>query len=129
MLCLVNELRRHHGLRALRLSPALERAAQLKTAAIVRCRAFSHTPCGRSFLSTFRAVGYGVGSWAAGENLAWGARQRGAASHIFALLLGSRPHRANFLRRDWEDMGIALWRGRLFGYGSVALWAIDFGRR
>jgi uncharacterized protein YkwD len=129
MVCLVNELRRDRGLRALRQSPRLDRAAELKANAIVRCGHFSHTPCGRSFTSTFRAAGYAVGNWAGGENLAWGAGARGSVARIFAQLLDSAPHRANFLKAGWEDIGVALRHGRLFGYRSVSLWVIAFGRR
>jgi uncharacterized protein YkwD len=129
MVCFVNELRRDGGLRALRQSPRLDRAAELKANAIVRCDHFSHTPCGRSFASTFRAAGYAVGNWAGGENLAWGAGARGSVARIFASLLDSASHRANFLKSSWQDVGVALRHGRLFGYRSVSLWVIDFGRR
>jgi uncharacterized protein YkwD len=129
MTCLVNELRRQHDLRPLRDSSRLDRAARLKADAIVRCGDFSHTPCGRSFASTFRAAGYAVGNWAAGENLAWGSGSRGSVARIFAVLLDSAPHRANFLRAGWRDVGVALRRGPLFGYRPVSLWVITFGHR
>jgi uncharacterized protein YkwD len=129
ILCLVNELRRGNGLRALRPAAGLERAARLKAGAIVRCEHFSHTPCGRAFASTFIEAGYAVGSWTVGENLAWGAGDRGSAVRAFAALLDSPSHRANFLRRGWRDIGISLWRGTLFGHDRVALWVIDFGSR
>ena len=79
IVCLVNELRQGKDLRALRPSAGLERAARLKARAIVRCEHFSHTPCGRAFASTFIDAGYAVGSWTVGENLAWGAGDRGSA--------------------------------------------------
>jgi uncharacterized protein YkwD len=129
MACLVNELRRSRGVRVLHRSSRLDRAAELKANAIVRCGDFSHTPCGRSFASTFRAAGYAVGNWAAGENLAWGSGTRGSVARIFAVLLDSAPHRANFVKAGWEDVGVALRRGPLFGYRSVSLWVITFGRR
>jgi uncharacterized protein YkwD len=129
MLCLVNDLRRDHGLRQLRRSAKLDRAAQLKASAIVRCGQFSHTPCGRSLASTFREAGYAVGSsWVVGENLAWGTGARGSARRIFAALLRSGSHRANFLRAGWEDVGIALRRGSMFGLRAANLWVIGFGR-
>jgi uncharacterized protein YkwD len=129
VLCLVNELREGRDLRALRPSGRLERAARLKTGAIVRCEHFSHTPCGRAFASTFIDAGYAVGRWTVGENLAWGAGDRRSAARTFAALLDSPSHRANFLRRGWRDIGISLWRGALFGHDRVALWVIDFGSR
>jgi uncharacterized protein YkwD len=129
MLCLVNELRRSHDLTPLAFSPKLDRAARLKASAIARCGTFSHTPCGRSFASTFVEVGYAVGSWQVGENLAWGSGEGGSAARIFDQLRASSPHLANFLRRGWRDIGIAVRRGALFGRSGVALWVIDFGRR
>jgi uncharacterized protein YkwD len=129
ILCLVNELRRGRDLQALHPSARLQRAARLKAGAIVRCEHFSHTPCGQSFTSTFVQAGYTVGSWTVGENLAWGAGERGSAARSFEALLDSPPHRANFLRRGWEDIGVSLWRGTLFGHDRVALWVIDFGSR
>jgi uncharacterized protein YkwD len=129
ILCLVNELRRGRDLGSLQPSARLQRAARLKAGAIVRCEHFSHTPCGQPFASTFAEAGYTVGSWMVGENLAWGAGARGSAARSFELLLDSPPHRANFLRRGWEDIGVSLWRGTLFGHARVALWVINFGSR
>jgi uncharacterized protein YkwD len=129
MLCLVGELREEGGLRALRRSVRLDRAARLKADAIVRCEDFSHTPCGRSFASTFVDAGYAAGGWAAGENLAWGAGARGSVASVFQLWLDSPVHRTNLLRRVWRDVGLAVWHGPLFGHERVAVWVIDFGRR
>jgi uncharacterized protein YkwD len=129
MLCLVNDLRQAHGLSPLAFSTKLDRAARLKAAAIARCGTFSHTPCGRSFASTFVEVGYAVGTWEVGENLAWGSGERGTAARVFDQLRASSLHLANFLRRGWRDIGIAVRRGTLFGRSGVALWVIDFGRR
>ena len=129
MVCLVNELRWGAGLGELRPSARLDRAARLRASAIVRCQDFSHTPCGRSFASTFVDAGYAVGSWTVGENLAWAAGGRGSAARIVQLLLDSPTHRANFLRRGWRDIGLSVWHGSLFGHERVAVWVIDFGSR
>ncbi len=129
MLCLVNAFRRSHGRRGLSTATQLQRAARLKARAIDRCDTFSHTPCGRSFSSTFVQTGYGKGAWAGGENIAWGTGVRGTVEETFRALLASPPHRANFLHASWRDVGIALRRGTMFGHPDVSLWVIDFGRR
>jgi len=129
MVCLVNELRAGSGLRELRRSARLDRAATLRARAIARCQDFSHTPCGRSFMSTFVDVGYAVGTWTVGENLAWAAGARGSPARIFQLLLGSPTHRENFLRGGWREIGLTVWHGALFGHERVAVWVIDFGSR
>jgi uncharacterized protein YkwD len=129
MVCLVNELRDGRGLRELRRSARLDRAARLKASAIARCEDFSHTPCGRTFASTFITAGYAVGSWTVGENLAWGAGERGSVARIFALLLDSPTHLRNFVRRGWRDIGVAVWQGALFGHEDVSVWVVDFGSR
>jgi uncharacterized protein YkwD len=128
MLCLVNSARSQHGLAALHLGKALAHAALEKAHAIVSCEVFSHTPCGRSFASTFVDVGYTKGRWAVGENLAWGTGDRGSASASIEGFLHSPPHRANLLGH-WQEIGIALWQGTLFGETGVSLWVLDFGRR
>jgi uncharacterized protein YkwD len=129
MLCHVNELRRDRGLRPLRRSSSLDRAARLKASAIVRCESFSHTPCGRSFSATFAEAGYAVGNWTVGENIAWGSGERGSVATTFADLVASPTHFHNFVRAGWRDIGISLWRGNLFGHSGVAVWVIDFGSR
>jgi uncharacterized protein YkwD len=129
MVCLTNELRSGAGLGELRPSARLDRAVRMRAKAIVRCQEFSHTPCGRSFISTFVDAGYAVGSWTVGENLARAAGGRGSTSRIFQLLLDSPTHRGNFLRRGWRDIGLSVWRGSLFGHEPVAVRAIDFGSR
>ena len=119
--------RRAHGLRSLQRAERLDEAARLKARAIVSCGQFSHTPCGRSFASTFKRAGYR--STRVGENLAWGTRGHGAARAVFASLVASPTHRANFLSRRWRHVGLHMRRGPLFGYRGANLWVVTFGRR
>jgi uncharacterized protein YkwD len=127
LLCLVDGFRRSHGLRPLQRLARLDVAARLKARAIVECGQFSHTPCGRSFSSTFARAGYR--STRVGENLAWGTRGRGTARAVFGSLVASPSHRANFLSRRWRHVGIHMRRGPLFGYRGANLWVVTFGRR
>lgn len=121
--CYHNYARQKAGLSRLRYSWRLHRAAQIKALRIVRCDRFEHTPCGFSFESLFRQVGYGEGRWSVGENIAWGSRW--TVRHTFRAWLASPGHRANILTRRWRQIGAA----RAFWYGNVRVWVVEFGRR
>jgi len=130
MQCLVNQTRAAHGLPAVRLSPALLRSATLRANAIVRCRQFSHTPCGQSFASVFRAVGYAGGRFAVGENIAWGSGSLGSAEHALSRWLTSPAHRRVLLSRTWRELGVsAVAVTGVFAPGANTVWVAQFGRR
>ena len=50
MRCLVNLVRRQHGLAPVRASALLDRSAALRAEAIRSCGQFSHSPCGSPFV-------------------------------------------------------------------------------
>jgi uncharacterized protein YkwD len=131
--CLLNYARKERGLRALRWNERLDRAAALKLGDNVRCDEFSHTACRKPFLSVFRRSHYltaSTGSYAVGENLAWGQGTLGTPRSILLAWLRSDGHRHNLFRREWREMGIAYrFDGRFDGHDDVALWANSFGRR
>lgn len=130
MLCLVNSVRTSHGISAVRRSNVLARSARLKATAIIRCRQFSHTPCGQSFGSVFRAVGYARGSYAVGENLAWGSGMYASAEHTVGGWLRSPAHRNVLLSRTWREVGVsAVGVTGLFAPGATTIWVAQFGRR
>lgn len=105
----INDLRVRRGLRPLRVSPALRRAAATHSFEMARLGYFDHTSAngtrfwrriGRFYpLRRFRA-------WDVGENLA-------ASSPTMDVLetisdwLASPGHRANLLDRRWREAGIA----------------------
>jgi uncharacterized protein YkwD len=127
MYCGINIVRRSFGLRAVRGSGPLNRSSVLKADAVRRC-GFSHTPCGMSFSRTFARAGY-LPARAFAENLAWGQGELGSPVHTLGMWLNSPPHRANLLSRRWQDLGIAVARGTIFGHGGVSLWVLQLGRR
>ena len=133
MRCLLNYARKERGLRALRWNDRLDRAAALKLGDNVRCDEFSHTACGKPFLSVFRRSRYltaSTGGYSVGENLAWGQGSLGTPRLILLAWLRSDGHRHNLFRRDWREMGVAYrFDGRFEGHDNVALWANEFGRR
>ena len=130
MVCLVNQTRAAHGLRPVRVSATLRRSAQLRANAIVRCRQFSHTPCGQSFASVFRAAGYTRGRYSVGENIAWGSGSLASAQHALASWLTSPPHRRVLLTRTWRELGVvAVGVNGVFAPGANTVWVAQFGRR
>jgi uncharacterized protein YkwD len=105
----VNAFRAAHGLTRLRLSPALSAAAAAHSTEMARVGYFSHNSAnGRSFsqriASYYKARGYR--SWTAGENLAYGSPEVGAAQTL-RLWLASPPHRANLLDPHWRELGLS----------------------
>jgi uncharacterized protein YkwD len=133
MRCLLNYARKERGLRTLRWNDRLDRAAALKLGDNVRCDEFSHTACGKPFISVFRRSRYvttSTGSYAVGENLAWGQGSFATPRSILLAWLRSDGHRHNLFRREWREMGIAYrFDGQFDGHDDVALWANEFGRR
>jgi uncharacterized protein YkwD len=128
MRCLLNEARRQRGLRPLRHSRALDRAAELRAAAIRRCQDFSHTPCGRSFSSVYNASGYSLSTHSVAENLAWGTGSLGSAAGTVRSWLASPEHRQNMLAGGWKKFGVAVVSARhLDGAQNVTLWVAEFG--
>lgn len=131
--CLVNHARRKRGLAPLALRRKLNRAGALKLADNVRCDEFSHTACGKPFISVFRRSGYVTASshgFAVGENLAWGQGRLGTPRRTLLAWLRSDSHRHNLFSRTWREMGIAYRSDTRFeGYEDVVLWANEFGRR
>ena len=111
MLCLVNRLRRAHGLRPLRYHPRLTRAAQAYSEQMASRRFFSHTDArGDTVSDRLRAQGY-LGprmSWTVGENLAWATGGLAAPTPILVGWHGSPGHRAVMLRPGFRDAGVGV---------------------
>jgi uncharacterized protein YkwD len=131
----LNRVRRAHGLRPLRLSAALARAAQAHVRALALSGQFRHEwPDGRPFarwITSFYPV-QGARSWAVGENLIWssaGLTAKGAAE----AWLHSAPHRHVLLRPYWRQLGIgavhAEGAGGIYGGTDATIAAAEFGVR
>ena len=130
MRCLVNFVRRQHGLAPVRASALLDRSAALRAEAIRSCSEFSHSPCGSPFVSVFAQVGYWRGRVAVGENLAWADLPTSSPRDTVAGWLASPPHRHILFTPSWRDGGIALLQADgLFGRAHVTVWVSQFGRR
>jgi uncharacterized protein YkwD len=124
MLCLTNRARGERGLAELTAARPLTRAADHKSADILRCGEFSHEACGRPF--AYWMDRFGFSGCAEAENIAWGTGPLGSVRSIFRAWMHSPGHRENILG-PYEQSGIGLRVGRLDGYAGAHVWTQDFG--
>jgi uncharacterized protein YkwD len=129
-LCLINAERRARGLRRLKLSRRLSRAARRHSRDMVHRRYFSHwSLSGRTFVDRIRRTGYLrlARRWFVGENIAWGSGNRAPVRAIVAAWMHSPGHRANILNRSFRQIGIGVALGAPSGMTPAATYTTDFG--
>jgi uncharacterized protein YkwD len=124
VLCLVNQARTSRGLAALAALGSLARAADRKSADILRCDEFSHEACGREFTYWFEQVGYH--GCREGENIAYADGSYATPRRIFKLWMHSSGHRENILG-PYRDIGIGLRIGTLGKVHGAHVWTQEFG--
>lgn len=129
MLCMHNYVRTKKGLPRLRTRSLLMQSSGYKSADILRCQDFRHTACGRGTFYWPKRVGYAVGCWGAGENIAWGSGSRGSVRSIMSAWLNSTAHRENIFKARYRDKGVGLVKGTFKGYSGVQVWTTHFGHR
>ena len=123
LLSVVNEVRGNHGLRPLKVDPALARAARSYTATMLRTGVFSH---GDMFGRLSRS---GAAGPMYGENLAWGTGPYATARQVVRGWMGSPGHRANLLRPGWTRIGLGALKGTFGGYRGATVFTADFAGR
>jgi uncharacterized protein YkwD len=128
--CLINGVRRAHGLATLTLDAQLSSAARGHSRDMVRRRYFAHnTPEGLSPAQRVRRTGYlsGVRRWLVGETLAWWSGSATPATIVRAWM-HSPPHREELLQPSFREVGIGVVLGvpRPPGRGG-ATYTADFG--
>jgi uncharacterized protein YkwD len=122
---MINQFRRSHGLRPLRIDGTLTRAAGWVARDLGRTGRFSHTDSqGRDPFDRLRAFGYPSNNTWRGENLAAG---NAGARPTYRQWLNSPPHKANWLNPRFLAIGIA--RVRVAGSPYRWYWATTFGSR
>jgi uncharacterized protein YkwD len=131
----VNATRRQRGLRALRFSSALSRAAESHSRDMARRGYFSHESAdGSAFWRRVQRFypSAGFRSWAVGENLVWASPDLNAGSAL-SMWMGSPPHRANLLSRQWREIGLSAVHSAsapgVFGGHPVTIVTANFGSR
>ena len=132
-LCLINEERVTHGRSRLGARDQLKEAASRHSRSMDEHNYFSHdSPGGADVVDRVRRTGYlkGAGSWALGENIAWGSGSLATPAKIVEAWMNSSGHRDNILSRDFEHIGVGVARGApVAGIGDGATYTTDFGRR
>src|SRR3954471_12695734 len=128
-LCLLNQQRRAHGLRALKLDSKLGRAAGGHAHDMVNRHFFAHNSLnGASFSSRIKRTGWTRArrSWTVAENIGWGGGTLATPRAMVSAWMHSAGHRANILSRSFRMIGIGIANGVPTG-GSGATYATDFG--
>jgi uncharacterized protein YkwD len=123
---LVNRIRARHGLKRLRSSRALARAANDHTSDILRTDLLTHcSPDGTPMATRVRR--YTGARWV-GENIAMLSRRRGAARKVVRMWMASPGHRAVLLSPSGRRIGVGKRAGRLGG-ARRAVFTADLASR
>lgn len=133
VVCVVNQVRARHGLRRLSARHELHGAARSHSRRMQRTDCFSHECPGEPPLTgRYQRAGYlpcGC-SWGAGENIAWGPRQKGSPRRIVRAWMNSSPHRANILNGAYEHAGVGVrWGSPERRRARAGTYTLDFGYR
>src|SRR5690242_5890336 len=127
-ICLLNDIRREHGLHPFHLNRRLSLASQRHTNSMTAHQYFAHG----DFVGRIRNARYltGARGWTVGENIAWGSFDWATPASIVDTWMHSPPHRANILNRTFREIGIGVSRGApVPGKASAATYGTDFGTR
>lgn len=134
-LCLINVERTSRGLRRLRASKQLRKAATNYSRTMVRKRFFDHVgPRGSTMVSRIKRTNYlkrGVRDWALGENIGWASGSLATPRQMVRIWMDSAGHRKNILNRRFRHVGIGVATGAPVR-GKVrraATYTTDFGYR
>lgn len=129
--CLINQRRRHNGLRKVRVDTRLVRAAQRHSRSMDAANFFDHeSPSGSDPISRIQATGYmaGARSWAVGENIRWGSGGLGTPRVAVDEWMASPSHRHIMLNGAYREIGIGVAIGSPVGPGNdAAIYTADFG--
>jgi uncharacterized protein YkwD len=134
-LCLINRLRREHGLRPLHANRALSIVAASQAKSMVLGDYFADDrPSGRTPMSLVAVTRYRrpTARIAVGENIAWGTGSETTPARIVAAWLSSPPHREVMLSAEYRDAGVSVTPAVpavLHAHGRGATYVIELGAR
>ena len=123
---LVNRIRARHGLKRLKASRALARAANDHTGDILRTDVLSHCSSDGTPMAT-RVRRYTGADWV-GENIATVTRKGSAARKVVRMWMASPGHRAVLLSPSGRRIGVGKRAGRL-GTAKRAVFTADLASR
>lgn len=123
MLALVNAARKRAGLKPLRLSSDLDKAAQRHAEDMLARGYFAHkSPSGTTVRERSKTAGY---DWRAiGENIAFG---QVSVDEVMETWLESPSHRKNILSPAYSELGVGLAMGKGPDGKYEVLWVQNFG--
>ena len=131
-LCLINNIRHHHGLGSLHSQRKLRKAAQGHSGDMVHRDYFSHdSPGGSSIQTRIGGSGYLAGalSYRYGEIIGGGTSSGGSPKSVAKAWMNSPPHRSEILNGGFHDLGIGVSYGFPGRGNHGATFTIDFGSR
>ena len=131
VLCLVNRERTRRGLKRLRASSKLDKAAAGHSRDMVRRRFFDHvSPGGGTMTDRIKQTGWfsGARSYAYAENIAWGSGGYATPKSIVASWMNSTGHRRNILGRRYTELGVGVALGTPEDHEG-ATYTTNFGAR
>ena len=132
VLCLVNSERVMHGLRPLRASRLLNRAARRHSRDMVARGYFSHvSPNGMNLRQRVLRTGYLRHRPRAklAETIGWGANRQATPAGLVGAFMASAAHRSLLLDRRFRQIGVGLALGAPIAGTRGATLTLDFGRR
>jgi len=128
--CLTNAARANAGVRVLAANRRLSAIARKRRRLMLRCNAFSHSPCGHDLGEDARPYGRSARSWSAAENIQYRTRGAHTPRRVVDNWLASPGHRRNLLSSRWRHQAVAVaGHARFRGSRAAWLWVQDFGYR
>jgi uncharacterized protein YkwD len=130
-LCLLNEQRAEHGIKALRVNAKLGSASVSYSQRMVAQAFFAHeAPDGTTLVQRLTSVGYlnGGDDWVVGENIGWGQGPLSTPRSMVDAWMNSAGHRRNILSADYAEIGLGLAMGTPEDVTWGATYTTDFGR-
>jgi uncharacterized protein YkwD len=131
-LCLLNQQRAAHGLKALRVNVRLGNASSSYSQRMVAQAFFSHeAPDGTTLVQRLTSVGYldGGDDWVVGENIGWGQGPLSTPQAMVDAWMNSSGHRRNILSGEYAEIGLGLAMGTPEDATWGATYTTDFGRK
>jgi uncharacterized protein YkwD len=131
-LCLLNEQRAQHGVKALRVNTRLGTASISYSQRMVAQAFFDHeAPDGTTLVQRLTSVGYldGGDDWVVGENIGWGQGPLSTPRAMVDAWMNSAGHRRNILSDEYAEIGLGLALGTPESATWGATYTTDFGRK
>lgn len=126
LLCVLNNKRASHGLRALKVDRRIQRAAGRHARDMERHHYFAHQrPGGPDLTTRLHRAGWHGHAW--GETIAYGCGPLGSPRATVRAWMNSPPHRAIILSGTYRHGGVGVTDTAPCGAGGI--WVLDVGKK